>query len=403
MIMTFDELLKYLDSLVPREFRLKLEPMVEACHLMGNPQRDFPSVHISGTNGKGSTAAFLSQILQTNGYRVGLSTSPHMTDLRERIRVDGEMITKSDMLRLTEKIRAELPDDRFLSYFEFLTLLGFVYFKEREVDIAVVETGLGGRLDATNVIEPRIAIITPISIDHQHHLGHTLKDITTEKCGIVKRGIPTITAVQPDESMMEVRRWCDDVGSPLFVADPREITTELGLPGEHQRQNAACAVEAARLLGDVGYRIENIPEALRKTSWAGRLETLRSHPTVLIDGAHNLAGAESLARYVSTTIPRENAVLMLGVLEGKDIAGMCRTLVPFFREVICVRPPSKRGASPKDVAASARAYGAKVHTAEDVDRALSSWIPRLKNGDTLVVSGSLHTIGAVRGILKKTE
>jgi dihydrofolate synthase/folylpolyglutamate synthase len=401
--MTYDETLKYLEELVPREFRMQLDPMVEACHLLGQPQKSFPVVHITGTNGKGSTAAFLAEILKESGYRVGLSTSPHLTDVRERIRVEGEVISEADFIRIAEEIKRGLPDERFLSYFEFITLLGFMYFRECKVDVAVIETGLGGRLDATNVVEPKVAVITSISIDHQHHLGNTLKEITSEKCGIVKRSVPTVTAVQPDEAMTELRRWCDDVGSPLFVADPHGITGDLGLKGEHQKQNAACAVEAAHLLSDIGFKIGDVKKALARTEWAGRLETLQSDPTVVIDGAHNLAGAEMLARYIRTEIPKDNAVLMLGVLDGKDVAGMCRTLVPLFREVICVRAPSERSASPKDVAATARAFGSDVHVAEDVETALGEYMPKLKAGDTLVVSGSLTTIGAVRGILKKAD
>jgi len=398
--MTYDELTKYLETLIPREFRMELEPMIEACNIMGNPQRDFPTVHISGTNGKGSTAAFLSKIMEGSGYRVGLLTSPHLTDVRERIRIDGEIISQEDMVTFAERIRSNLPDDHYLSYFEFITLLAFEYFKECEVQIAVIETGLGGRLDATNVVQPRVSIITSMALDHQHHLGSTLKDITAEKCGIIKRGVPTVSAVQPEEAMSEIQRWCDDMGSPLVIADPTSVATELGLAGEHQKQNAACAVEAAQLLGDAGFNVSDIDKALAETTWAGRLETLQKKPTVVIDGAHNLAGAQTLARYVKGAVPRDKAVLMLGVLHGKDVAGICRTLVPLFREVICVRAPSDRAESPKDLAATARAYGATVHMAEDVASALKEYMPKLKDKDTLVVSGSLRTIGAARNALK---
>ena len=398
--MNYSELMKYLDGLVPREFRMELEPMIEACSLMSNPQRAFPTVHISGTNGKGSTAVFLAKIMQGSGYRVGLLTSPHLTDVSERIRIDGNVISEKDMLKFAQRVRENLPDDHYLSYFEFITLVAFEYFREREVNIAIIETGLGGRLDATNVVEPKVAIITSMAVDHQHHLGNTLKEITAEKCGIIKRSVPTVSAVQPEESMKEIQRWCDDMGSPLVIADPVLVTTELGLAGEHQKQNAACAVEAAHLLSDAGFSVAGIEKSLASTTWAGRLETLQKKPTVVIDGAHNLAGAETLARYVKGAVARDNAVLMLGVLQGKDVAGICRTLVPLFREVICVRAPSDRAESPKDLAAMARAHGATVHMAEDVSSALKKYMPKLKDKDTLVVSGSLRTIGAARNALK---
>jgi len=382
---------------------MEVGPMIEMCHVMGDPQLSVPAVHIGGTNGKGSTAAFLAHILRENDYRVGLFTSPHLTDIRERIRINGRMIGKKDMLEISTRIMEFLPEQNYLSFFEFVALAAFLAFRDKNVDIAVIETGLGGRLDATNVIEPKVTILTPISVDHQRHLGATVKEISIEKCGIIKRGVPTVTAVQPEEAMQEIRRFCDDVGSPLFVAHPDKVNSELGLVGEHQRQNAACAVEAAQLLADAGWRVDRIPKALSDTRWAGRIEILREEPTVLIDGAHNLAGAESLAHYVRTTYPRDHAVLMLGILEGKDISGICRTLVPHFREVICVRAPSHRAASPKDLAAMARSFGATVHMAEGVTEALEEWLGKLSVDDTLVVSGSLSTIGVVRNMFKENE
>lgn len=392
----YDQALRYLDSLQPKAFRLELGPLSEACQLLGNPQDAFPSIHISGTNGKGSTAAFLEAVLRRSGYRVGLFTSPHLVDIRERIQIDRALIDPEAFAALVQRIRTDLPDDRMLSYFEFLTLASFIAFGDRAIDIAVYETGLGGRLDATNVLSPRVAVITPISFDHVQHLGRTLKDIATEKCGIIKRGIPTVVAYQAPEVMAVVRRFCDDIGSPLCLAAPDEITTPLGLAGEHQRQNAACAVEAAHMLSSSGFTIAGVEAALEETRWPGRLETVQHEPRVILDGAHNVAGAESLASYVRATIPRDRAVLILGVLAEKDLAGIVRPLAPLFREVICVKPPSERAASPKDLSAAARSSGAQVRIEEELDAALATSMRTLTKGDTLVVSGSFTMVGGAK-------
>lgn len=402
--MDYKKTLEYLDSLQPTAFRMELGPLTEAVGLMGNPQDAFPSVHISGTNGKGSTAAFLAAVLERSGYRVGLFTSPHLVDVRERIQVNGEKVSRSAFADLIGTIRSSLPDDRMLSYFELLTLAAFLHFRDQKVDVAIFETGLGGRLDATNVIHPKVSVITPISYDHVRHLGSSLKDIAEEKCGVIKRGVPTVVAYQPPEVMEVIRRHCDDIGSPLCLATPDEITVPLGLPGEHQRQNAACAVEAAELLAQAGLgNIAGVDDALAKTSWPGRLETVWTEPRVILDAAHNLAGAEALASYVRSLVPREKAVLMLGILADKDVAGIIRSLAPLFREVVCVRAPSPRAASPKDLAAAVRSSGAEVDVQEDVSSGIRSLMSRLAEGDTLVITGSLTLVGEAREYFAKSK
>ncbi|MFH0800166.1 MAG: folylpolyglutamate synthase/dihydrofolate synthase family protein [Pseudomonadota bacterium] len=394
--MNYDQTIKYLDSLQPRAFRLEIGPITEACSIMSNPQGGFPSVHISGTNGKGSTAAFLDSILRESGYRVGLYTSPHLMDLRERIQVNREMIAPEELAGVVSRIRETLPDERMLSYFEMLTLAAFVHFNDREIDMGVIETGLGGRLDATNVLFPKVAVITSVSFDHTRHLGESLKDIATEKCGIIKRGVPTAVAYQPPEVMEVVRRFCDDVGSPLCLATPDEVTVPLGLAGEHQRQNASCAVEAAGLLAQAGFHIGKIEEALAGTRWPGRLETVSEGPRVILDGAHNVAGAESLASYVHNNLKREKSVLLLGVLSDKDVAGIVRPLAPLFREIVCTKAPSERAASPKDLAAAARSSGALVKVEKDIALALSGLMDSLGSDDTLVISGSFTMVGEAK-------
>ncbi|MBT3181475.1 MAG: bifunctional folylpolyglutamate synthase/dihydrofolate synthase [Deltaproteobacteria bacterium] len=398
--MSYKNTIDYLESLRPKGFHMELGPLQEACSLMNVPQEAFPSIHVGGTNGKGSTAAFLVDILKYSGYKVGLFTSPHLIDVRERIQINRKLISEKDMAEIVDDIKKTLPDAKMLSYFEILALASFVHFKRDKVDIAVFETGLGGRLDATNVIMPKVAILTPISFDHMHHLGKTLPDIAREKCGIIKRGVPTVTAFQVPEVMDVIKRACDDAGSPLCIATPDEIDEPLGLAGEHQRQNAACAVEAAHLLSSSGITIKKIGETLGKTTWPGRLETVFTDPKVILDAAHNVAGAESLASYVRTNIKKEKAVLILGVLADKDLPGIVRPLAPLFREIVCVRAPSDRAASPKDLAAAARSSGAKIGINENISDAIKKLTKSMGKDETLVISGSLTVVGEAKGYFK---
>lgn len=399
----YEKTVIYLDSLQPSSVRLELGPLTEACHLMNNPQDDLTAVHIGGTNGKGSTVAFLSSIFQQSGYKVGIFTSPHILDIRERIQINRQLISGDELVDVITEIRDALPDDRMLSYFEMLTLASFLHFKEQKTDIAIFEAGLGGRLDATNIIKPKVSVITPISFDHVKHLGSSLREIAIEKSGIIKRGVPTVVAYQPPEVMDVIRRICDDVGSPLCLATPDEIKTPLGLLGEHQRQNAACAVEAADILSGAGFKIINVAEALANTSWPGRLEVVSEKPRVILDSAHNVAGAEMLASYVRSTIPKENAILVLGILADKDIEGMVRQLVPQFREVVFTTAPSARAASPKDLAAAARSSSVVISIEEDVPSALRSTMQRMGDDDTLVVSGSITVVGEAKAYFRRAE
>ncbi len=391
--MNYDETLSYLELLRPKSFRMELAPLTEAAGLMGNPHENLKVVHISGTNGKGSTAAFLSSVLSGSGERVGLFTSPHLIDVRERIRVGGEKISEDELADIVTRIKEALPDDRMLSFFEMITLTSMIYFKEKDLNFSIFETGLGGRLDATNIIRPKVSVITPISFDHTRHLGSSLKEIAREKCGIIKRGIPTVVAYQPPDVMDVIRKYCDDIGSPLCLATPDEITVPLGLAGEHQRQNAACAVEAANLLFPSGIHLKGVDESLASTKWPGRMETVSLKPRVILDAAHNVAGAEALASYVRSELKHDKSVLVLGVLSDKDISGIIRPLAPLFREVICVRAPSERAASPKDLAAAVRSSGSKVEVLDDVPSALKATLDRLGDDDTLVVAGSLTVVG----------
>ncbi len=401
--MDYNQALTYLELLRPEGFHMELGPLKNACELAEDPQDKIPCVHIAGTNGKGSTAAFLANILKSSGYKVGVFTSPHLMDIRERIQINNKMISKSDFAENIMRIDELLLDKRSLSYFEMLCMLAFFYFSDQNVDIAIYETGLGGRLDGTNLINPLVSILTPISYDHMHHLGGSLAEIAREKCGIIKRGIPTVVSYQVPEVMDVIRRACDDMGSPLCLATPDEVTSELGLLGEHQRQNAACAVEAAHFLTQLEYKISNIEKALKSTVWPGRLENVMSNPCVLLDAAHNVAGSECLASFVKNNLKRKKSRLVLGVLADKDVAGIIRPLAPLFKEIVCVKAPSHRAASPKDLAAAVRSSGANVSIQETTGQAISKLLSEMNNDETLVVSGSLTLIGEAKEYFEKVK
>ncbi|PIR24651.1 MAG: hypothetical protein COX62_05780 [Deltaproteobacteria bacterium CG_4_10_14_0_2_um_filter_43_8] len=401
--MNYSEALHYLDRLRPKEFRMELEPLREICSLCENPQRSFSTVHICGTNGKGSTAAFLTSLLMKNKYKVGLYTSPHLVSPEERIQINRECISSSDFARLTQFIQSKLSDEMYLSYFEFMTLMSFIHFKEKKVNLAVYETGLGGRLDATNVIEPLVAIITPISFDHMHHLGKTLEEIAKEKCGIIKRAVPTVTALQDEKVMRVIRRSCDDMGSPLFIASPDKVKSPLGLLGEHQKQNAACALEAAEILSDLAYTIDHKEEALLNTTWSGRLEIVQKNPCVIIDGAHNEAGAKVLSQYLKTHFSPQRVVLATSIFADKDAKGMLRHIAPCVRELHCLELVAERASSPKDLASLARLFHTKVlsYEGKPANEALKGIAANLKKDEVLVIAGSLSLVGEVRKMFKE--
>lgn len=398
----FSETLSFLESLKPEGAMPQLGPMREAVRIFGHPQQAFPSIHICGTNGKGSTGAFLNSIFMEQGSCVGFHTSPHLMSILERIQISGRQIDEDDFIAFAEKIKEGLPDKKLLSYFEFLVLMTFLVFRDRCVDMAIVETGLGGRLDATNVLSPLVTVITPISYDHMQFLGPRLTDIAREKCGTVKPGVPVVSALQPDEVMQVIEEHCRRADAPLHVASPESIDQPLGLGGEHQRQNAACATLVAQLLErDHGFRFDRLSEGLKKTTWPGRLETICIEPHVIVDGAHNPAGGEVLAAYVRTHLVREHTLLMIGMLADKSIDATVVHLVPCFREVIAVRAPSDRGADAELIAAAVRRLGGRVSLYGSAEEGLEATLPKLTSDETLVIAGSLRVVGAAKSFFEE--
>jgi dihydrofolate synthase/folylpolyglutamate synthase len=405
--------------------------------LLGDPQTGIPFFHIAGTNGKGSTAAMLDAICRAAGYRTGLYTSPHLLSFTERIRVNGEPINEAEIVALTEGLRTlcaahfapgtttpvgeRLPHPTF---FELTTAMALQHFRRCAVDAAVIEVGLGGRLDATNVIEPRVAVITNIALEHEQYLGRTLAEIAGEKAGIVKAGIPVITAARGDALTVIRERAAALKARVVFVPEAyrwevRESKLEgqtfdlegsrhrydalrVALPGRHQVENAVLAVAAAEAAQEQGFSLDvaAIRRGLAEVIWPGRLQVVQERPRIIVDGAHNPAGAECLASFLEehrATLGR--LILVFGVLQDKDWATMLRRLAPLADAILLTHPPTERGANPALLVPVVGGH-ARVAVAEDVERALAQAREAARAEDTIVVAGSLYTVAAALRALR---
>jgi len=392
---------------------------------LGEPHLTARSVHIAGTKGKGSTAAMVASALMNAGYSTGLYTSPHLNDPRERIRVNGELIGKDELVALVEKLKPEIEAVNQkaaygqLTTFEVLTALGFAYFKLKGVDFQVIEVGLGGRLDATNVIQPEVCIITSISLDHTEVLGNSLAALAREKAGIIKSGNTVVVAPQRDEVTQVIEETCLNRGARLIRVG-RDITWQslgfdsnrqslqmegrlgsykLSLPllGDYQQENAIAAVAALEVLAEKGFNIsrDNIVDGLAQTSWPGRFQVLRREPLLVVDGAHNPDSARKLKQSLLRYFNFDRAVLVIGVSVDKDIAGILSELAPLFDEVMVTRSRHPRAMAPELVAAEFARYGVKTQVVEDVSRALSLALSRAGTQDLVCAAGSLFVVAEV--------
>lgn len=430
--MTYPEALKYLNSFINYEKRdgydykssFKLERMEKLARALGDPQLGVRSVHIAGSKGKGSVSAITQSILRAAGFRTGLYTSPHLETFRERIQLDDSMISESDVLRITEKIKRFIdrsPDGR-PSFFEAYTALAYLYFSDKLADIAVYETGLGGRLDATNILRPLVTAITPISYEHTDKLGSTLGEIAMEKAGIIKKGSPCVTAEQDKEAYDVISSVCRHKGSKL-ISVGREITYEeiscndkgsvfnvnglLGryeklesvLLGPHQIANAALSLGIIESLGSFGIKVpeDAIRIGIKAASWPGRLEAVSRKPLVVLDGAHNKASAKTLAAAVKKIFKYDKLKLVVGISKDKDIKGVLEELVPMSDMVIVTRSKvAERAADPESIKSMIGPSKKSVSTS-CVDEALDAALASSGPDDMVLVTGSLFVVGEARG------
>jgi len=431
--------LRYLSSLTDHE-RLRivryndrnfdLDRMRTLLRRLGNPQERFKSVHIAGTKGKGSTCAMIASMLQACGYKVGLYTSPHLLDVRERIVIDGQMIPASEFARLAKMIEPLVERMKPTpNYFDVLTAIAFQYFADQGVQVAVVETGLGGRLDSTNVIKPEVTAITSISKDHMQQLGHTLPRIAEEKAGIFKSGVPAVSVAQTPEVEAVLQRAAQKVGAPLDICGKSiefsyrfEATRMQGphnrvclttaqskfehlavpLMGEHQAVNCGLALSVIDRLKMRGLSISDTKamEGLAKTALPGRMELISQTPRILVDGAHNAASIDALMKAIGQHIPYDSMVVIFGCCGDKDIPGMLERITSGADKVIFTKLKSVRTADPEELAARyIELYGKMAQVAPDLESALAIANRAVTKEDLICITGSFYLVGEAKRLL----
>lgn len=435
--MNYDSSFRYLLSLgrelaAPTQAaaaKFNLENISILLERLGRPDRAYPTIHIAGTNGKGSTAAFVESILRQAGFRTGLNTSPHLERINERFRIDGEEIsdelfaeTFTRIHAVIEELLAEGNLRAHPTYFECVTALAFEVFATQRVEFAVIEVGLGGRLDATNVITPVVSIITRIDFDHENFLGHSLREIAGEKAGILKHGVPVVSAPQLPEVQEVLRARAAELHCPLVETDKtfridqeyveagytRATITEIAtganfslapnLPGRFQLQNALNALAAAGALQSKNYAIthEHIERGIAEARWPGRLENLQSNPDIFLDGAHNPSAARELAHFLEENFAHRRVLLIYAAMRDKAVDEVAGLLFPLAAEVIFTQPNNPRAISASQLAQIAGHHAAHFVTIPNAEAALAHALANAQPYDAVFITGSLYLVGQLR-------
>jgi dihydrofolate synthase/folylpolyglutamate synthase len=428
--MTYPESLKYLESLGHelhgRKFGLEAINLI--LEKLGRPHERYETVIVAGTNGKGSTSAILASILQQSGYRTGLFTSPHLVRVNERMRVEGKDVSDDDFAAALGETAAAVEGliqgkelEAPPSYFEFIAAVAFQHFARAGAEMVVLEVGMGGRLDATNVTNPRVSVITSIDFDHIDFLGSTLAKIAAEKAGVIRPHRPVVSAVENDEAQEVIRFHAKRCGAELHdlrqEARIRNLKSmegrytfdlELGgerfarlpcpLAGEFQVRNTVAAVAAAWQLHRERFTVSrrSIVQGLRATVWPGRLEAIASHPLVLLDGAHNPAAARELANFIQTEVKGRTLRLVYGSMRDKAVKEITASLFPLASEIYLTHPDHPRAAPPEEILASAGPPAARLLTVPDPVQALEAAVRASSAEDVVVVTGSLYLVGEIK-------
>ncbi|HZX42748.1 MAG TPA: folylpolyglutamate synthase/dihydrofolate synthase family protein [Myxococcaceae bacterium] len=415
---TPEEGLAFLASRSPSTVVLGLERMRQALEELGHPELRLRSVQVSGTNGKGSTCAFLESILRAAGHRVGLYTSPHLVRVNERFVVGGVAIDDQTLGTRVVEVLDKSPAAAEATYFELGTLVALEHFAREQVELAVLEVGLGGRLDATTAARPRLTAVTRVGMDHMEFLGETVDAIAREKAAIFRKGVPAVVAEQRPEALAAIETCAARVGAPLWV-EGRDFSLDglgryrgpelaldglaLGLHGEHQHHNAAVAVTCSHLLARQGLAVdaEAIRTGLQRTRWPGRLEQIPGHPPLLLDGAHNEDGVAALVAALDAPPYAGRLVhLVFGVVSDKRVEPMLRALLPRCSSVTLTPLPTPRSLDPGGYLALARAICPVVEVARSPEQALALARTRAGPDGWVLVAGSLYLVGAVKALLE---
>ena len=435
--MNYAESLKYLFSLgrelaAPTQAaaaKFDLENISTLAEALGHPEKKYRSVHIAGTNGKGSTAAFTESILRTAGIKTGLYTSPHLERINERIRVNGEEISDEEFAETFSKIQALIEEllaqgklRAHPTFFEAVTALAFEYFAKARVEIAVIEVGLGGRLDATNIVLPEASVITKVDFDHENFLGHSLEEIAGEKAGIIKAGVPLVLVKQRPDAHEVILKRAAEMNAPVVEVERefrvKEIAFEEGcvrakvteirsgwqfqvapkLRGQFQLENAINAIAVARTLKERREKISEaaIEQGIANAIWPGRMEKLQSNPDVYLDGAHNPSAARELANFLSENFAGRRVTLLFAAMRDKAVDEIAGILFPHANEVVFTQPKISRAISAAQLAEMAGEYAAHYRVIADAGEALENALVEAKASDAIFITGSLYLVGELR-------
>lgn len=434
-IRTYAEAVAYLESLITKERKGKrpyrLERVFRLMELLGNPQNAFKSIHIGGTSGKGSVSYMAAAILREAGYNVGLHTSPHLERINERIQVfdpdeggvNGKEISDTDFIKLVdgiqpvvEKVRKEKKWGK-PTYFETIVAMAFQYFKEKKVEVAVVEVGLGGTLDATNVLKPKVAVLTNVGLDHTHILGKTVEKIAKDKAGIIKEGIQVVTAATQKSVLDIIKERCKEKHARLTIIGKHQNVPPLGPIGEHQKINAACAISAVQKIQDTRHKIQtkHIERALQKVVIPGRFEVVklkaRSYKLeAILDGAHNPVKIQALVRALRSFFPKRKFIFIFAAKKTKDYKAMLKKLVPLAKRIY-LSPfkattdyGKRQSVPPREMKKFVKTiWNGECRIARNSEEAIQKALRAAQEGDIIVVTGSLYLVGEIRHLLTKQK
>ena len=420
--MTEKEAVEYYHSLQQFGIMPGLERISALCRKLGNPQNALKFVHVAGTNGKGSTCTEIASVLTNAGYRTGLYTSPYVVDFRERIKIDGEMISPEQLAAVTEKVREKVNELNeygiYPTEFEVITAAAFLYYKQCGCDIVVLETGLGGRFDATNIIgAPLCVVLTSISLDHTKVLGDTVADIAYEKCGIIKVASNVVTsASQPELTVPVIKEIANFRNALLYFVDEKQMlsvlssdisgslveykghTIKIPFCGDHQLQNAALAIKACEILCEEGFNIsvQNIKDGIEKASIAARTEVLSTSPLVLLDGSHNEGSTAALAQVLEKYCKNYRLLAVMGMMADKDCSASLDNLLPLFKKVVAVTPSNPRAMKAEDFAKLVRQHAVHCDAVDNPCEGVEHAFSQLTDFDGLIICGSLYLSSDVR-------
>jgi len=419
---SYDRCLQEMFGLRRFGIKLGLDTIAGILQGLGDPQQRLSCVHVAGTNGKGSVASSLAAILSCCGYKTGLYTSPHLVRFNERIQIDGQPISDRRVVQAYRAVRQVHHGLREPTFFEFATAMALYEFGRQNVDWAIIETGMGGRLDATNIIRPALAIITNISLEHREYLGNSLSQIAAEKAGIIKPRIPVVTGIRQKPALGIVRKAAAERRAPLYCLAKdfrvrrsaagrfnyhgieniwRNLHT--GLPGSHQVDNAALVLAACELLNRRRASISpaDIQKGLQSNRWPGRLEVVAENPTLILDGAHNLMAARNLARFLAANFPGRSLTLVIGILDDKPHGAMLKSLLPIADRIILTRARIDRALPPEQMAPLARNLARSVHITAGVSQALKYALDTADSREVICVAGSLYVVGEAKEAIEQ--